>query len=151
MYDVLYTWHVFVHGECATAAVAAAALYRCTNTVAAAAAAVRHPSDIVCRMAKIVAGSLNLSSPRVFFLLIQTRFFLNESTPWYIPLGSSFIYLLVRPRFACITSISVITGMHGAKAGVSPPRGSHPCTTYHYYYYFIRGIIVLLMCSKGQQ
>ena len=60
---------------------------------------------IVCRMANIVAGSLNLTPSSVFFVFVQTRF--------------------IRPRFA-YTKHSVVTGICGAKAGVSPPRPSPP-------------------------
>ena len=69
---------------------------------------------IVCRMVKFVAGSLNLIP--AFSLIIQTR------DIFLIPLGSVVAFTgLDLPTYL------VITGMRGAKAGVSPPRRSPPC------------------------
>ena len=99
LYDVLYTWHVFIIPSAAAAAAAAAHYV---------AATVRHrapdekyscwyvePNSIQC--------FLSLHSNTIHFLR-------------YVPLGST---LGLRPRFAYTTS-SVVTGMRGAKAGVSP-------------------------------
>ena len=64
-------------------------------------------------MAKIVVGSLNLIP---VFLFILTRIVFHVRTPWHYRR----IYGL-----DLLTS-SVITGMRGATAGVSPPRRSPP-------------------------
>ena len=66
---------------------------------------------IMCGMAKTVAGSLNLI-PVFSFSSFKHGLFL-------MCLLSVLSHL--RPRFAYDTS-SVVTGMRGAKAGVSPPR-----------------------------
>ena len=60
----------------------------------------------------------------VFFLFIQIRLFFN------VPLGSTILSHFQRRFFYLqyITYVPGITGMRGAKAGVSPPRRSPPCT-----------------------
>ena len=72
---------------------------------------------IVCRMAKNVAGLLNLIPSSVFFLFKHGLY--NVRTP---------VLSLLPPRFAYTATSSVITGMRGAKAGVSPPRRIPTCT-----------------------
>ena len=76
---------------------------------------------MVCRMAKLLLWSI-VSDSSVFFLFIQTRY--------------TFMYPLVvlshlRPRFAYYNTSSAITGIRGAKAGVSPPRRSLPVYQVH--------------------
>ena len=51
-------------------------------------------------------------------LFIQTRLFFMYPLP---------VLSYLRPRFAYCNTFSVITGMRGAKAGVSPPRRNPPC------------------------
>ena len=71
---------------------------------------------IVCRLTKFVAGSLNLIPVFYFSSFKHGLFFMHP-----LALLSHF-----RPRFAYNTS-SVLSGMRGAKAGVSPRRRSSPC------------------------
>ena len=68
---------------------------------------------IVCRMTKYDVGLMNLIP---FFLFIQARFTFD------VPLGSTVSHL----RLGSPAS-SVIAGMRGDKAGVSPPRRSPLC------------------------
>ena len=72
---------------------------------------------VVCRVAKLVAGSLNL---------IPVFSFLRSKHAWFVmyPLAVQLSHL--RPRFADDTS-SVLTGMRGVKA---PPQRSSPCSAY---------------------
>ena len=92
-------------------------MYFCIRSAVAATAAIMLllqllPFVMVCRVANLFLWFTS-SDFSVFFLFIQTRVI------FYVPLGSILSYL--RPRFAHNTS-SVILGMRGAKAGVSPPR-----------------------------
>ena len=75
-YDVFNTWHVFIHTECCCRC--------CCCSVPVLLLQQLLLFDVVCRMAKIVAGSLNLIPSSVFFPLIQTRFIFHvcTSTPW---------------------------------------------------------------------
>ena len=93
---------------------AAAALACCCAAVVAAAAVVRHR---VPDVKKIDAGPSNLM-PVSSLPYIQTRYI------FIAPRGSTLSPLL--PRFAYNIS-SVITGMRGAKAGVSPRPRSLSC------------------------
>ena len=105
---------------------------------------------IVCGMSKSIAGLI----PVFFFLFIQTRFISNVplgstvactasnrqyTHPFAVlphvrpqfantppPLQCCRILWHLQPRFA-YTASSVITGMRGVKAGVSPPRRNPPC------------------------
>ena len=70
---------------------------------------------IVCRMAKFVAGSLNLI-PVFPFSSFNAIYF------WWYPLAA-----LCRIYGLDLPTSSVIAGMREAKAGVSPPRRSPPC------------------------
>ena len=90
---------------------------------------------IVCRMAKIAAGSMNLIPSSVVFLFIQTRSIFNVRTPWQ--------YCRVH-GLDLLNTYSVIMGMRGAKTGVSPPRRSHHCTSYD-----IRTILACVNMSTG--
>ena len=75
---------------------------------------------IVCRTAKLLLW-FSASDSSVFFLFIQTRFFFNA------PLGSTYCRIFSVNFFTYNTHhtyILGITGMRGAKAGVSPPRWS---------------------------
>ena len=72
-----------------------------------------------CRMATIVAGSSNL-----IHLLFSFSSFSN--TMYFKCIYPSAVLSHLRPRFA-YTASSVITGMRGAKEGVSPLRRSPPC------------------------
>ena len=75
LYDVLCTWHVVVQSAAAgAAALCVAVLLLLLQQLLL--------FVIVCRMAKIVAGVLNLIPSNVFFLFIQTRFIFNVCTPW---------------------------------------------------------------------
>ena len=80
---------------------------------------------IVCRMAKMVAGSLNLTASSVIFLFMQTRFIFNVCR---LPLGSTVVFA----ASISYTASSVITGIRGAKAGVIPPRRRPPCIIKYY-------------------
>ena len=59
-----------------------------------------------------------VSDPIVFFLFINFCFY------FMVPLGNSVSHL--SPRFPCCNTSSVIMGMRGTKAGVSPRRRSPP-------------------------
>ena len=108
-------------------------MWCCTAVVAAAAAAVVHrvPDGKNC-------CGFNESDSSVFFLSIQTRFILMY------PLA---VLSHSRPRFAYKIS-SVITGMRGAKAGVSPPRRSTPCK---YMYKYVGHVISAIEKSDLDQ
>ena len=118
MYDVLYIpgMHLFMHSEC------------CCRCCCGCSVAILLSLPqlllfvIVCRMAKLVASSLNL-------IPIGS---LDSNTTYLTryPFRSGTVSHL-RPRFA-YTSSSVFTGMRGAKAGISPPQRSPPCSSYNY-------------------
>ena len=74
-------------------------------------------SVIMCRMTKFVAGSLNLISLFSFSSFKHDLFLMR-------PLA----VLLCRIFGLDLPICSVMAGMRGAKAGVSPPRQSPPCT-----------------------
>ena len=71
--------------------------------------------SVVCGMATYLMW-LTESDCNVFFIFVQARYF--QCTPWLY----CRIYGLDLPIFL------VSTGMRGAKAGVSPPRRSPPCS-----------------------
>ena len=98
------------------AAAAAAALYRCCWCSSCLLLFV-----IVCRMAKNCYWFVESDSIQCFLSFIQTRFIFNVFAPWQ----HCRIYGLDLP------TSSVITGMGGAKAGVSPPRRSPACKHYN--------------------
>ena len=106
--DVLYT---FIYLACIYTyrVLLPLLLLLCTGVVAAAAAAVRHRvSD-----GKNCCWFIESDSIQCAFFLFK-----HDLCLMYVPLGSM---PHLRPRFAYATS-SVITGMRGARAGVSPPR-----------------------------
>ena len=74
LYALLYTLHVCIHPECCCRC--------CCCSVPVLLLQQLLLFVIVCRMAKIVDGSLNLIPYSVFFLFIQTRFFLDICTLW---------------------------------------------------------------------
>ena len=117
LYDVFYTWHVFIHTECCCRCC-------CCLLLCVAIPVLLLPQLllllILCRMTKTVAGSSNLIPSSVFFPFIPTRLIFNVC----IPLGCTVAFTASICLY--ITS-AVITGMRGAKAGVSPPRHSPPC------------------------
>ena len=80
LYDVVYTWHVFIHKECCC---------RCCSCSVPVFLLQQLPLFVILyRMAKNVAGSLNLIASSVFFLFIQTRIIFN-----YVPLGSTVAFM----------------------------------------------------------
>ena len=94
---------------------------------------------IVCRMVKFVAGSLNLIP--AFPLIIQTR------DIFLVPLGSVVAFTgLDLPTYL------VITGMRGAKAGVSPPRRIPPCKcNYRYVGHYVGYVVSAIEKSDLDQ
>ena len=99
---ICLAWHVFVHTDCCC---------RCCCCCCSVPALL--PQQlllfVMCRMSKIVAGSFNLIPSRVLYFFIQARYILTY------PLA---VTSHLRPRFAYATS-SLVTGMRGAKAGIS--------------------------------
>ena len=102
----------------------------------------------MCWIAKIVAGHIE-SDSNVFFLFIQTQCIFNVplgSTTYYCSLQIVAVHVLPYPlgfdpqHVCCVaytdsiayTTSSVVAGMRGAKADVSPPRRSPPCTMCYY-------------------
>ena len=93
----------------------------CYNTAVAAAA------TACCCCSSSCAGWQSLllwfvaSDSSVFFLFIKIRFIFN------VPLDSTIAFTASIFTYNAYHTSSVITGMRGAKAGVSPPRQSPPC------------------------
>ena len=80
------------------------------------------------------------SDSGVFLLFIQTRFLFN--VPWRYCRIYSVEFLTYNTRYISYHTSSVIAGMCGAEAGISPPRWSPPC--------LLPGIIVLLRVIRWQ-
>ena len=80
------------------------------------------------------------SDSSVFLLFIQTRFLFN--VPWRYCRIYSVEFLTYNTRYISYHTSSVIAGMCGAEAGISPPRWSPPC--------LLPGIIVLLRVIRWQ-
>ena len=111
----------YMRTECCRCCCCSCVLIHCCVVAAAAVlllpAAVRHrvPDGQICCW--FIEFDLS-----VFFLFIQTRFIFLCTPRQYCR-----IYALDMP------TSSVITGMHGAKAGVSPPRRTPPCIVFVLY------------------
>ena len=80
------------------------------------------------------------SDASAFLLFIQTRFLIN--VPWRYCNIYSVDFLTYNTRYISYHTSSVIAGMCGAEAGISPPRWSPPC--------LLPGIIVLLRVIRWQ-
>ena len=79
---------------------------------------------IVCRMTKLLLWFFVSDSSVFFNFVIQTRCPFNVRTPWQYCLICSLDLPIKRTSYHIS---SVITGMRGAKTGISPRRRSHPC------------------------
>ena len=111
LYDVLYTWHAFIHA-CRVLLpllpLLLLLLLLCTGVFAASAAVVPHgvPDGKKC------CWFIEYDSIQCFLVFIQARFIFNVCT-----LGSTVAFIA-----------SIYLDCVLGKAGVSPPRGSPPCT-----------------------
>ena len=120
LYDVLYTWHVFIYTE------------RCCRCCCCCCAPVllllqKLLSVIVRRTAKTVAGSLNLMTSNVFFLFIQTQFIFDVCTT---PLGSTIEFTAL----ICLYNILGNCRHARSQGGHQPAALKPPLCVYVYLY-----------------
>ena len=116
LYDVLHTWHVFIHTDCCCRCCCCCSfvfLYCCCCC------GQRLLFVIVCRMAKIVAGSLSLIPSSVFFSLHSK----HDLFLMYVPLGSTNV------AFAASICLYYILGNYGharSQGGRQPAAANPP-------------------------
>ena len=116
LYDVLYTWHVLIRRECCCRCYCYSVPLLLQQLLL----------FVVCRMAKIVAGSLNLIPSSVLFL-IQTRFFKYFYS--YVPLGSTVAFT----ASVCLYIIGNYIGNDGharSEGGRQPVTANPPSYEY---------------------